>query len=273
MPTYTTGNFFLSACKGGVDEDCDDFIDCYDSGCYDSLVCTDSCGKACDAYAKSVGKTSSGSYCLTDANSMNSDASTEIAKLPLKDYSDCKIPNTCVCKLTKEGTCDYIYGEGNWVPCPSGTTDPTKCCPSTPKYPQCTCCEENKKADPNCCTDSKETCVGYDKYEKNINFCSPFICPAERPVQCLAKDYPNDFGVNWCCKSGDECSLQVVYSLAGIPIIKNPICVRNNEQKCGEAKPDKGVLCCDKEKEECNDISDAKNFPFGPTEPTSQPAR
>ncbi len=275
--TTTTGSFFLSACKGGIDEDCDGLVDCYDSGCYDSQVCTDSCGKACNDYAKSIGKTSSGSYCAKDENEKeqiiaNAGASAELIELNTKtnkkDYKDCPeiaTSNTCVCKLTKEGTCDAIYGAGNWVPCPSGTTDPTKCCPSTPKYPKCTCCEDNEKAEPNCCTDSNEICVGYDKHKKNINFCSPFVCPTERPVQCLAKDYPNDFGVNWCCETGDECSLQTVISILKISI-KNPICVRPegecnaNEKKCENAKPDKGVLCCDKEKEECNDISDAKNL-------------
>jgi len=186
--------------------------------------------------------------------------------LPIGDY--CLLPESKngVCKkgetednpICIELTCALLYGD-NYKNCPlempSGKTRCSDdCCKSTDE-----CCHTNKAANPVCCNTENFKCGIINTPIKQGNYCNILKCQKERPVFCdgTKPELKNNIDANWCCKTGESCSVQNVIGDKNMPI-----CVKENKQECNKEteeecrQVDGGVLCCNKETEECIDIGE-----------------
>ncbi len=112
------GNAYVSACNDGIDNDCDGYKDCFDSGCFDFEAITGNadsklfkdykgCKNSCGAECLNQKVLSSGAECIpfsqsSDYYSIKSamEKTEEYAVMLEKDYSDCSsLSNVCACKL------------------------------------------------------------------------------------------------------------------------------------------------------------------------------
>lgn len=88
---------WVSACTDGIDNDCDGFYDCFDSGCATEEQCLGTCGDECvKEHPATIG-----AYCIDVKPEMdNRLQGVSFKSMPIKDYSDCSKEKTCICVLS-----------------------------------------------------------------------------------------------------------------------------------------------------------------------------